>query len=147
MNFPSGEGVKIPYTTPTRNGYTFKGWDYSSAGETVCLNPGDIISPKTSITLYAVWESNITNYTIKFNRNGADGGSIPDSITKEGTSTSVIIGDISSNVPTKTGYIFRGWSSTQAYNQNYRIAYNSGSGGGTDSNDVSATITGSNWTY
>ena len=49
MNFPSGEGVKIPDTTPTRNGYTFRGWDYSSAGETVCLNPGDIISPKTSI--------------------------------------------------------------------------------------------------
>ena len=99
--FPSGEGVKIPYTTPTRNGYTFRGWEYSSAGEIVRLNPGDIISPKTSITLYAAWESNITNYTIKFNGNGADAGSsIPDSITKEGTSTSVIMGDISSNVPT-----------------------------------------------
>ena len=82
------------------------------------------------------------NYTIKFNGNGADAGSsIPDSITKEGTSTSVIMGDISSNVPTKTGYIFRGWSSTQEYNKDYRIAYDSVSVGGADSNGVLATTT------
>lgn len=261
MNFPSGEGVKIPDTTPTRNGYTFKGWDYSSAGETVCLNPGDIISPKTSITLYAVWSSTAdgssfdkaipisldtevnvempngvadlyykftppedgdyifesynngsmdpqislynssdtnnaigsnddidgsnnrnfkltqsltsgtvyylkihrystagtfnfsvtkenTYYTIKFDGNGADAGSsVPLDITQKGTSTSVIMGDISSDVPTKTGYIFRGWSSTQEYNKDYRIAYDSVSVGGADSNGVLATTTGSNWTY
>lgn len=261
INFPSGEGVKIPDTTPTRNGYTFKGWDYSSAGETVCLNPGDIISPKTSITLYAVWSSTAdgssfdkaipisldtevnvempngvadlyykftppedgdyifesynngsmdpqislynssdtnnaigsnddidgsnnrnfkltqsltsgtvyylkihrystagtfnfsvtkenTYYTIKFDGNGADAGSsVPLDITQKGTSTSVIMGDISSDVPTKTGYIFRGWSSTQEYNRDYRIAYDSVSVGGADSNGVLATTTQSTWTY
>ena len=102
MNFPRGEGVEIPYTTPTRNGYTFKGWEYSSAGETVRLNPGDIISPKTSITLYAVWESNITNYTITYNAN--EGFNAPSSETTTGSYT------ISTTQPTRTKYSFLGWS-------------------------------------
>lgn len=106
ITFPSGEGVKIPDTTPTRNGYTFRGWEYSSAGETVRLNPGDIISPKTSITLYAVWESNITNYTITYNANG--GFNAPSSETTTGSYT------ISTTQPTRTKYSFLGWSTNSS---------------------------------
>lgn len=262
ITFSSGSGAEIPYTTPTKDGYTFLGWDVYSSGDMVYLHPGDTYAADADQTLYAVWSSTAdgssfdkaipisldtevnvempngvadlyykftppedgyyifesynngsvdphislynssdtnnaigsnddidgsnnrnfkltqsltsgtiyylkihryapaagtfnfsvtkenTYYTIKFDGNGADAGSsIPDSITKEGTSTSVIMGDISSVVPTKTGYIFRGWSSTQEYNKDYRIAYDSVSVGGADSNDVLATTTQSTWTY
>lgn len=261
ITFSSGSGAEIPYTTPTKDGYTFLGWDVYSSGDMVYLRPGDTYAADADQTLYAVWSSTAdgssfdkaipisldvevnvempngvadlyytftpsedgvyifesynngsmdpqislynssdtnnaigsnddidgsnnrnfkltqsltsgtvyylkihrystagtfnfsvtkenTYYTIKFDGNGADAGSsVPLDITQKGTSTSVIMGDISSDVPTKTGYIFRGWSSTQEYNKNYRIAYDSVSVGGADSNGVLATTTQSTWTY
>lgn len=104
-------------------------------------------APAAGTFNFSVTKEN-TYYTIKFDGNGADAGSsMPLDITQKGTSTSVIMGDISSDVPTKTGYIFRGWSSTQEYNKDYRIAYDSVSVGGADSNGVLATTTQSTWTY
>lgn len=87
-----------------------------------------------------------TTYTIQFNGNGYTGGSIPPTITKEGTSTSVTMGDISSVIPTKPGYIFRGWSSTKLYSST-RIAFGPTSGGEADRNGVSARQTSPSWTY
>ena len=50
-------------------------------------------------------------------------------------------------MPTRTNYIFRGWSASRLYNNN-RIAYNTGIyGGDPDNNNVSAKITQSTWTY
>ena len=266
ITFLHGDSVKIPSTTPTRDGYTFEGWGDNSNSTTAAYHSGDIILKYSNCTLYAVWvaessstadgssfskaipisldtEVNVempngvadlyykftppedgdyifesynngsidphislynssdtnnaigsnddidgsnnrnfkltqsltsgtvyylkihryapaagtfnfsvtkenTYYTIKFDGNGADAGSsVPLDITQKGTSTSVIMGDISSDVPTKTGYIFRGWSSTQEYNKDYRIAYDSVSVGGADSNGVLATTTQSTWTY
>ncbi len=78
-------------------------------------------------------------YTIDFNANGGS-GKIPTPITKEGADSSVVMGDINSSVPTKNGYIFKGWSATSTYNSdNKRIAYTAGSTG--------ATTTNSSWSY
>lgn len=47
--------ITIPNVTPQRDGYTFKGWAYSEAGE-VQYQPDQSINMSTNVTLYAVWE-------------------------------------------------------------------------------------------
>ena len=166
----------ISSSVPTRTGYTFRGWSSTSSYsqkriayntsqgggadrnnvsatttqsswtyQNYCDNTG-ASSSSTTLTLYAQWEVDTKTYTIQFNGNGHTGGSIPSAITAEGTSTAVVMGDISSSVPTKTGYIFRGWSSTSSYSSK-RIAYGGSYGGSADYNNVSATTTQSSWTY
>lgn len=86
-------------------------------------------------------------YKIQFDGNGHTGGSLPPSWSVEGTSYNVTMGDIpNGNVPTKTGYIFRGWSSTSSYNSK-RIVYLSSNGGGQDANGDSAEQTSDTWTF
>lgn len=137
-------GFTLP--TPTRSGYTFNGWYSASSGGTKVGNGGDTYTDTTYSTIYAQWSQSTFTYTIQFNGNGNTGGSIPSSISKSGTSTSVVMGDIGSSVPTKTGYTFRGWSASSSYSSK-RIAYSSSNGGGADVNGVSATTTSSSWTY
>lgn len=117
--------------------------DYGSSSLSYSENYLQISSSKLIITY-----SDVTSYTytINFNGNGNTGGSLPATITKSGTSTSVVMGDISSSVPTRTGYTFRGWSASSSYS-NKRIAFSTAAGGGADANGVSAVQTGSNWTY
>ena len=147
----SGGSITIPSTEPVLSGYTFLGWSRSNVATTPSYYPGNTITNITSsFTLYAVWKSNSTTnytYTINFNGNGNTGGSIPSSLSKEGPDASVVMGkDIGSEVPTKTGYTFRGWSANKDYNDK-RIAYSSNHGGSADKNGTPATTTSSNWSY
>lgn len=53
----------IPYTTPTRSGYTFQGWELSYTGGSTIYQPGDTASVEGTIsgityTLVAVWIEN-----------------------------------------------------------------------------------------
>lgn len=111
-----GGSVTISTTTPTREGYTFKGWDTSSAATTVRYEGNDTITNITAnINLYAVWEEDVpevTTYTITFDANSGSGA--PSAITVN-QGDSVTIPD---NVPTRSGsmmmttYTFVGWSTT-----------------------------------
>lgn len=83
-------------------------------------------------------------YAIDFDANGGSGA--PDSIFKFGDDTSVVMGDISSTIPTRSLYAFRGWSASSSYSSD-RIAYSSSSGGSADYGGTSARITSSSWTY
>lgn len=64
----------VPNQTPTKEGYTFKGWADSAAATTAQYQPGGTIavnhadSPKT---VYAVWEKNATpiEYTVTYYKN------------------------------------------------------------------------------
>lgn len=87
----------------------------------------------------------IKTYEISFNINGGS-GSVPSTITKEGTDTSTVMGDISSTVPTRSGYIFKGWSASSSWNSK-RIAYTASAGGSAASDGTSAAITSSSWSY
>ena len=86
--------------TPTRNGYTFKGW-YWHVGS----NGGAIINSDTKVTatsdhtLVAHWEPKI--YTLTFNSNG---GSAVES-------RSIAYGEPYGTlpIPTRQGYYFEGW--------------------------------------
>lgn len=137
----------MPFTA-TRDGYVFNGFYTAASGGTCVLKDEKMQVSNTyftkDTTIYAQW-TKLTTYNIQFNINGG-AGSVPSTITKQGTSTSVAMGDISSTVPTRTGYIFRGWSASSSYS-NKRIAWSGNYGGGADKNGVSATTTSSSWSY
>ena len=92
-----------PFTqpsTPTRDGYTFKGWMLDG-------KPYDFSQPVTGdITLEAQWEKNETpapvTHTVRFRTNG--GSSIPMQTVEDGKTVSKPAD------PTRPGYTFKGWT-------------------------------------
>ena len=114
--------VTLP--TPTRSGYKFIGWSTSS---TATSGTTGSYTPTGNVTLYAIWSQSIINYTISYNANGGSGA--PASQTKS-SETDLIL---STSIPTRTGYIFIGWST----NSNGNLMY---SAGGVYSQNVSATL-------
>ncbi len=59
-NAPEGHSdyvnIKLSDSVPVRTGFTFVGWSTSSSSTDAEYQPGDMISPGQSITLYAVWK-------------------------------------------------------------------------------------------
>lgn len=101
----------IPYTEPTKNGYTFKGWSTSSAATTAQKQPGETISISSNTTLYAVWEENAKNtFAIVYNVNGGTGSISGSNYSSHDTTYSFTV---TSSVPTApAGKEFKGWSTT-----------------------------------
>ena len=99
--------VKLPTTEPTRSGYTFKGWATTSTATTASYQPGANYTSNSGKTFYAVWASNApTTYTVSYNANGGSGAPASQTKTKDVTLT------LSSTKPTRSGYTFKGWSSS-----------------------------------
>lgn len=93
-------------SAPTRTGYTFQGWSTSSSA-TSGYNAGSAVSVSGSTTFYAVWRRN--TITVTYNANGGSGG--PGSQTVNTNSSFNING---SNYPTRSNYIFKGWSTSSS---------------------------------
>lgn len=124
---------------------------YNGTTYTLDKNPRYYIvqSSDSGKTIRAEAGGGTSTYTYRITFNANDGtGNVPGDRTATGTSPSVVMGDITGAVPTRTGYTFRGWSAYRYYN-NYRIAYSSNSshGGSADKNGVSAVPTSGSWTY
>ncbi|MCR4593835.1 MAG: FIVAR domain-containing protein, partial [Clostridiales bacterium] len=51
-----GEALNLSSVTPSREGYTFKGWGLSADATDAILQPGDVYGVDRNLTLYAVWE-------------------------------------------------------------------------------------------
>lgn len=94
----------LPTATPSRTGYTFKGWGTSSSASYAAYQPGSTFYTNANTTLYAVWSAR--TYTISYNANGGSGA--PGSQTK----THGIKMLISRVEPTRSGYTFLGWSTS-----------------------------------
>lgn len=94
-------GLTLSKVTPTRSGYTFKGWSTVRNGRVVYA-PGGVLSANGNRTLYAVW--NEKTYTVSFDANGGTGA--PGSINKRYSAPATI----PFTEPTRSGYVFRGWS-------------------------------------
>ena len=90
MNY--GSTITAP-EKPTKEGYTFKGWQDYTTNMTV---------PAHDVTFTAQWT--INQYTLTFD---TDGGSKIESITQDYGTTIAKPTD-----PTKTGYTFAGWDKT-----------------------------------
>ncbi len=101
-----GNRVQIPYTKPTKNGYTFQGWSTSSTGSPQ-YQPGDYYTIYSNTILYAIWGESTQYCTITFNANGGTGA--PASQQK-------VIGEatyIPYTKPTRSEYTFLGWSTSR----------------------------------
>ena len=85
--------------TPTRTGYTFKGW-YTAASGGTKISSSTKVETAANQTLYAQWMVNSYKITLD-----ANGGSISNA-TKTVTYASTY-GDL--GTPTRTGYTFSGW--------------------------------------
>ena len=62
----SSHSFTVASGTPTRSGYDFLGWSTSSSATSASYQAGNSISVSYngSKTLYAVWQQNVTNYTV-----------------------------------------------------------------------------------
>ena len=93
--------LTLSLTVPVREGYTFNGWAISSNGAAQ-YQPGATYTANAAVTLYAVWTPD--TYIVSYNANGGSGA--PAAQIK--THDSALI--LSSTVPVREGYIFKGWA-------------------------------------
>ena len=95
----------------TKTRHTFTGWNTQPDGTGTAYSDGQNVTNLTdvdgdTITLYAQWRVN--NYTIKYDGNAADSGSMSDQ-----PMTFDVAANLTNNAYTRTGYTFTGWN-TQA---------------------------------
>ena len=92
----------------TKTGYTFTGWNTQPDGGGMAYDDGQSVINLTpndgeTVTLYAQWHAN--SYTIQFDGNTADSGSMTDqSMTYDQAAS------LTANGYIKTGYAFVGWN-------------------------------------
>ena len=89
------KGATLALPTPTREGYTFKGW-----ATTINELSGVTEISADDITLFAIWEAN--TYSVEFDANGG---------TCAISSMPVVFDQVYGELPTpqRTGYTFAGW--------------------------------------
>ena len=170
---PSSDSVFATYsynlseTTPTRDGYEFKGWATSSSATTEQYKAGASVTITGNLNLYAVWKVN--SYTLTLNK-GTNIASVSGGGSKNYGASFTAVATLAS----ATGYIysFDGWyegstkkSSSLSYTSTmpasnltltakgnarvaitYSVKFNANSGSGTMSNesftyDVSKALT------
>lgn len=121
-----GKTLTLSSTIPTRTGYIFKGWSAEPTATSASWSAGSSYTDNTPRILYAVWEA--VTYTVSYNANGGFGA--PGSqIKTHGQDLT-----LSTVVPTRTNYTFKGWAtSASAESATY-------SAGGTYSTDKAITL-------
>ena len=102
-----GDFVVIDNTGATvRTGYSFAGWNTLANGTGSDYVGGqNFLMTDSNMTMYAKWTSN--PYTLTYNANLGSG--TPTAETRNAGSTA----NLSSTVPTRTGYTFNGWNTVQ----------------------------------
>lgn len=112
-------GVSLTLRTNgfTKTGYTFKGWATSATGSVAYTN-GASYTGNAALDLYAVWQVN--TYSVTYDANGGSGA--PATQTK----TYNVTLKLSSSAPTRTGYAFKGWATTQAKANSGTVDYSAG---------------------
>ncbi len=108
-----GDGAVIPNKTPTRNGYSFLGWNKSKTATSAAYKVGDKIGGdiEDDMIVYAVWKKNPEpekTITISFDANGGTGA--PNAIS--GAISKGV--RIPQNIPTRNNYQFLGWSTNKS---------------------------------
>ena len=101
-----GVPLTLSAVKPTRAGYEFLGWSTDPAIMLTNYAPGERYTDEASVTLYAVWRYIPKTYEVKYDANG--GGNTPARQTKTEDVTLIL----TSTIPTRYGYTFRGWATT-----------------------------------
>ena len=107
-------------TVPTRDGYTFIGWNTEQNGSGTNYAKGATYSANASATLYAKWQT--VNYTISYTLNGGSVSGNPASYNVE-TNTFTLTN------PTRSGYIFAGWTGSNGSTKQTSVSIAKGSTG------------------
>ncbi len=92
-------GTTLTLTEPTREGYTFAGWEVTSGSANV-TNTSVVLKNVGDVSLKAKW--NVKQFTIDFDLNDGVG-------TVSSVSCTYVSCELPDTIPTKTGYDFEGW--------------------------------------
>lgn len=93
---------------PSKSGATFKEWNTKSDGTGTGYSEGANMTISKDTTLYAIWQANaVVTYTVTYNANGGSGAP-----SVQTTNPGVDL-ELSSTIPTRSGYTFDGWNSDQ----------------------------------
>jgi uncharacterized repeat protein (TIGR02543 family) len=96
--------ANLTANTFTRTGYTFTGWNTAADGTgTSYANLASYTMGASDVTLFAQWS--INDYTITYDGNGSDGGSM-----SAQTITYLASANLTPNGFSRTGYVFFGWN-------------------------------------
>jgi hypothetical protein len=87
----------------TKTGYSFSIWNTQANGLGSDVNPGFIYTITANNLLYAKW-----NYTVTYNGNGSNGGTVPSASTVGQFTSTTVSGP---GTMTKSGSTFDGWYS------------------------------------
>ena len=105
-----GVNYTIKSETPSREGYTFVGWNTNKSATEAQYSPNQEVeggigqTKDQTVTLYAIWQTN--KYVVIFDKNAASAtGSMPN---QEWTYDSQFA--LNKNSYTNPGYIFKGWA-------------------------------------
>ena len=110
------EALILSRTSPQRTGHIFMQWNTKQDGTgSGIYNPGDVYTANASATLYAIWEPR--TYIVSYNANGGTGA--PTRQIKTYGKTLVL----TNAIPERTGYIFKGWATSETGS----VAYQAGS--------------------
>ncbi len=97
----SARTVTVSTTVPSRDGYTFTGWNTQSDGEGTDKAANANIVLTADMTLYAQWAQ---NYTVTYDRVGGT------NVCANETCGAGLTYTVCGTEPTKSGYSFNGWS-------------------------------------
>lgn len=131
--------IKLNSGVPTRNGYTFLGWNTQADGNGTAYATGATYTHDQdggTVTLYAQWTP--WKHVLHYNKN------VPTSSTSQTVSNMPVdqtktfgqLMTISNLVPTRKGYTFKGWSTTA----NGKAEYQPGNKYNHDQNDGTVTL-------
>ena len=108
------QNLTLQSNVPTRTGYTFVKWTTNKDGTGTAYQPGSQYSYNRdsdggTVTLYAVWTP--WEYTVRYDKNvSADSSSqTVSNMPTDQTKTEEVNLTLSSNKPSRHGYIFNGW--------------------------------------
>lgn len=123
--------ITLSSDVPTRNGYTFLGWNTKADGKGTAYAAGAIYKNDQNggtVTLYAQWTP--WKHTVHYNANGGDQSSVPTDQTKTFDQAMIL----SDKKPTRHGYNFVRWNTkADGTGTSYEVKgnYNHDQNGGT----------------
>ncbi len=101
------KSINLGSYTPTRSGYSFKGWAETSSATSGSTSTATINSGDTKY--YAAWKQ---VFTVTWNLNGGTYNSSTTNPTQSVESGSTV--SFSTYTPTKSGYTFQGWAESNS---------------------------------
>lgn len=144
------QNLTLRSNVPTRIGYTFVKWTTNKDGTGTAYQPGSQYSYNRdsdggTVTLYAVWTP--WKYKVQYDKNvSADSSSqAVSNMPTDQTKTEEVVLTLSSNKPSRNGYIFNGWQAqingkAVDYQPGAKLSYD------VDDKDGSTIILKAQWT-